>query len=415
MGGPVSAASLAELTTQIGTPAFDREPLGVLRRLQQEEPVHWSEAIGSWLVTRYDDVLTTFKNVEEFGNAGRLRRAADYLPPATRKGLQAFEEHYRENGILHSDPPDHGRLRTLVLAALSPRVIEAMRPRIQSIVDGILDRAIGAGGMDVIRDLAWELPSTVLADLMGTPHEDRALFQTWADEILAFQGVNRPSELVLLAAQRALIDAKAYLSQMVELRRRDPGDDLLSLLVLAESDGERLTQAELLNTCITLMSAGQETTTALLGNGMLLMLSHPEAHDRLRDDRALVKSAIEEFLRFESPIPRQPRLVRHDTELGGKQLRAGDIAFQMLNIANRDPAKFADPDVLDIERDPNRHMGFGFGRHFCVGAPLSRLEGQVVFETVLERCPNLRLADPTPRWNLNKRNSRVLDTLPVRI
>jgi pimeloyl-[acyl-carrier protein] synthase len=411
----MSAAALAEADAQIGTPEFDAAPLGVLRRLQTDDPVHWSEAIGGWLVTRYDDVLTTFKDVESFGNAHRLSRATAYLSPERRVGLKALEDHYRPMSILHSDPPDHARLRTLVLAAFSPRVIEAMRPRIQGIVDGILDHAAAAGGLEFIGDLAWELPSTVLADLLGAPADARPLFRRWTDEILAFQGVNRPSEQTLLVAQRALVDAKAYLSEMVALRRREPGDDLLSHLVQAEAEGERLTEVELLGTCITLMTAGQETTTALLGNGLYLMLTHADAHARLRDDPALVKPAVEEFLRFESPIPRQPRLVRRDTELAGQQLRAGDIAFQMLNVANRDPARFSDPDVFDIERDPNRHIGFGLGRHFCVGAPLSRLEGQVVFTSVLERFPKIRLVDPQPRWNLSKRNSRVLDNLPVRV
>jgi cytochrome P450 len=411
----MSATALLELDAQIGTTAFDREPLGVLRRLQQDDPVHWSDAIGGWLVTRYDDVLTTFKQVEDFGNAGRLGRAAAYLPDESRSRLGAFEDHYREKGLLHSDPPDHARLRTLVQSAFSPRVIEAMRPRIQGIVDDIFDRAAARGGMEVIGDLAWELPSTVLADLMGAPPEARPLFRRWTDEILAFQGVNRPPEQTLLVAQQALVDAKAYLSEMVAMRRREPGDDLLSQLVLAESDGEQLSPAELLGTCITLMTAGQETTTALLGNGVLLMLTHPDVHERLRTDPALIKPAVEEFLRFESPIPRQPRLIRRDTELGGKQLKAGDVAFQMLNIANRDPEKFADPDVFDIERDPNRHIGFGLGRHFCVGAPLSRLEGHVVFGSILERFPDLRLVDPEPHWNLDKRNSRVLETLEVEV
>lgn len=409
----MSILVLDQLDAQIGTPAFDREPLGVLRRLQEDDPVHWSETIGGWLVTRYDDVLTTFKRVEDFGNAGRLGRAASYLPEDRRRRLAAFEDHYRQKGLLHSDPPDHARLRTLVQTAFSPRVIESMRPRIQGIVDDIFDRAAAAGGLEVIGDLAWELPSTVLADLMGAPPEARPLFRRWTDEILAFQGVNRPPESTLLVAQQALVDAKAYLSEMVEIRRREPGEDLLSQLVLAESDGEQLSQAELLGTCITLMTAGQETTTAMLGNGLLLMLTHPDAHARLQDDPTLVKPAVEEFLRFESPIPRQPRLIRRDTELGGKELKAGDIAFQMLNIANRDPAKFLDPDVFDIEREPNRHIGFGLGRHFCVGAPLSRLEGQVVFTSVLERFPHLRLEDSEPHWNLDKRNSRVLESLPV--
>ncbi|HEY3925488.1 MAG TPA: cytochrome P450 [Acidothermaceae bacterium] len=413
MRNTTTRTTIAELDAALGTPAFDAEPLNVLRQLREQDPVHWSEAIGGWLVTAYNDVLTTFRKVDPFSNEGRLAKAAAYLPPDRRAQLVPFEDHYNVKGILHSDPPDHTRLRALVLTAFNPTVVAAMRPRIQSIVDALFDEAEINGGMEVIVDLAWALPATVLAELLGAPPEVRPHFRRWADDILAFQGVNRPTEVTLLATQRTLIEAKAYFLQMIEQRRREPTEDLLSHLVNAEVEGGRLSEAELLSTCITLLGAGQETTTALVGNGIYLMLTHPEAYAMLREDHSLVKTAVEEFIRFESPIPRQPRLVKSDTELGGKLLKAGDIAFQMLNIANRDPEVFAHPDVFDIERQPNRHIGFGLGPHFCVGAPLSRLEGDIVFTTILERFPKVRLVDATPHWNLSKRNSRVLQTLAI--
>lgn len=407
-------SSVELLDARIGTRAFDLDPYDVLRQLRETDPVHWSDSIGGWLVTRFDDVITTFKDFQHFSNEGRLAQASAYLPPERRARFKPFEDHYKVKGILHADPPDHTRLRTLVLTAFKPRVVDAMRPRIQSIVDGLLDAAAPAGGMEVISELAWALPATVLSDIMGAPPEARPLFKQWADDLLAFQGVNKPSEEVLEAAQKALIDGKAYLLKMIEERRREPTDDLLSHLVTAEADGEQLTEPELLSTCITLLGAGQETTTALIGNGLFLFLSHPETWDRLREDEGLVKTAVEEVIRFESPIPRQPRMMKEDGELGGKVLRAGDVAFQMINSANRDPGHFDDPDTFDIERNPNRHIGFGLGRHFCVGAPLSRLEGQIVFQTLIERFPNIRLVDDTPQWNPIKRNSRVLQRLPVR-
>lgn len=409
----MSASLIATLDAQLGTPEFDADPLETLRGLREVDPVHWSDAIGGWIVTRYADVVSTFKDVPVFSNVGRLAKASAYLPPDRRAQFKAFEDHYNIKGLLHSDPPDHTRLRTLVLTAFNPRVIEAMRPRIQAIVDGILDKAAPAGGMEVINDLAWALPSTVLAELMGAPIEARPLFRQWADDILAFQGVNKPSEEILLTAQTALIQAKAYLRTMIEARREEPTDDLLGHLVASQTDGDSLTEEELLSTCITLMGAGQETTTALVGNGLYLMLSHPDAHARMREDPTVIRSAVEEFIRFESPIPRQPRIVKQEGMLGGKHLKTGDIAFQMLNSANRDPAQFVEPDVFDIERKPNRHIGFGLGAHFCVGAPLSRLEGQVIFGTLLDRFPKLRLVDETPHWNTSKRNSRVLKTLDI--
>lgn len=410
----MTSTTIDALDAQLGTTEFDADPIDVLRQLQELDPVHWSDAIGGWLVTRFDDVTTTFKNYKSFSNEGRLAKASAYLPPEARAQFKPFEDHYNTKGILHSDPPDHTRLRALVLTAFNPKVVEAMRPRIQAIVDELLDRAVPNGGMEVIGDLAWALPSTVLAELMGAPPEARPLFKKWADDLLGFQGVNKPTVELLTAAQNSLLEAKDYLRQMIEQRRREPTDDLLSHLVAAEAEGATLTEPELLSTCITLLGAGQETTTALVGNGLYLLRSHPDAWERVRDNPDLVRSAVEEFIRFESPIPRQPRLVKQDIELGGKQLRAGDIAFQMLNIANRDPDHFVDADAFDIERKPNRHIGFGLGPHFCVGAPLSRLEGQIVFTTILERFPNLQLVDERPQWNTAKRNSRVLRTLDVR-
>jgi cytochrome P450 len=315
---------------------------------------------------------------------------------------------------LHADPPDHTRLRALVLTGFKPRVVAAMRPRIQAIVDDLLDAVTPSGGMEVISELAWALPATVLADIMGAPPEARPLFKRWADDLLAFQGVNKPSEEILEAAQTALIEGKAYLLTMIEERRREPTDDLLSHLVAAEEGGEQLSEDELLSTCITLLGAGQETTTALTGNSLYLFLSQPGVWERLRDNRDLVKPAIEEAIRFESPIPRQPRLMKKDAELGGKTLRTGDVVFQMINSANRDSERFDDPDTFDIDRHPNRHIGFGLGPHFCIGAPLARLEGEIVFHSLLDRFPNMRLVDETPHWNPIKRNSRVLEKLLVR-
>jgi cytochrome P450 len=409
----MTMSSVAELDARLGTPEFDADPHETLRRLRAEDPVHWNDAIGAWIITRFDDVLTTFRDVKHFSNEGRLAKTTEYLGDEVRAGLHPFEEHYSDKGILHSDAPDHTRLRTLVLAGFNPRVVAAMRPRIEAIVDGIFDQAAERGRLEAIGDLAWELPSTVLADLLGAPEESRPLFRDWADAVLGFQGVNKPPLAALLAAQQALLEAKDYFRELIELRRREPGDDLLSHLVAAEADGETLSERELLNTCITLLGAGQETTTALIGNGLYLLLSHPESWALLRSDPALVPTAVEEFVRYESPIPRQPRLVTEDVELGGKLLRAGDVAFQMLNSANRDPEKFDDAETFDITRTPNRHIGFGIGAHFCVGAPLSRLEGEVVFSKLVERFPGARLVDPVAHWNMAKRNSRVLERLEI--
>lgn len=392
---------------------FISDPYATLDRLRETDPVYWSESIGGWVLTRYDDILVTFKDVAFYSNEGRLGRAAAYLPADSRGKLSAFEAHYRTKGLIHSDPPDHTRLRKLVVKVFSPGAIEALRPRIQEIVNDLIDCVEPTGRMEVIEDLAFAVPVTVLAGLLGVPHSDGLLFRNWADDILSFQGVNKPSEATLLAAQQALIEARAYLAALVEQRRRDPGDDLISHMVTGGVDGDALSDAEIINTGITFLTAGHETTTSLIGNGLLTLLRHLDQWQELQQDHTLVTSAIEEILRFESPVARQPRLIKQDVVLGGHTLRAGQMAFQMLNAANRDPAQFPDPASFTIHRTPNRHIAFGRGVHFCIGAPLARAEGHIVFQTILDRLPNIRLLNTPPAWDVKKPNSRVLTALPV--
>jgi cytochrome P450 len=266
----------------------------------------------------------------------------------------------------------------------------------------------------VIQDLAFPLPATVLADMMGVSVDKGPVFRAWADRLLGFQGVNRPGMTLLSAAQEALIEARAYLAELIELRRRAPGQDLISLMT-AEADGGTLTDAEIINTGMTLLTAGHETTTSLIGNGLLTLLQHRDQWNELREDRSLVGSAIEEILRFESPVSRQPRLLKHDTMLSSRVLPKGDMVFQMLGAANRDPRVFADPATFTIHRNPNRHLAFGHGIHFCIGATLARAEGEIVFHSVLERLPQMRLVEQVADWDTAKANSRVLRSLPVSI
>ncbi len=392
---------------------FLRDPYPTLRQLQTEAPVYWSESVGGWIITRYDDVLITFRDVMHFSNEGRLGRAVEYLPPEQRANFGAFENHYATKSLLHSDPPDHTRLRALVNKAFTPRVVEAMRPRIQTLVDGLLDSAPSMGPIDLIHQLASPLPAIVIAEIVGAPSADAGRFKGWADDILAFQGVNRPPVATLERSQRGIVDLRAYLSDLVADRRQHPREDLLSYLVAAETDNERLSEAELVSTCVTLLVAGHETTLSLIGNGLWLLLNHPEQLQLLHQDPALLPSAIEEMLRVESPVARQPRRIKQDVTLGGQSLRQGQIAFQFLNAANRDPAYFPNPDRFDLHRPNNRHLAFGQGIHFCIGAPLARIEGPIAIAAVLRRMPNLRLASDEADWDLNKPNSRLLRSLPV--
>lgn len=392
---------------------FLDDPYPLLRQLQREDPVYWSESIGGWIVTRYDDIVPTFKDVAHFSNYGRFAKVVEYLPADARARFAPFENHYRQKSLLQSDPPDHTRLRSLIVKVFNANSIEAMRPRIHKIVSDVLDTFQPQGKMDIIRDLAFPLPFNVLGAIMGLPIGDQDNIKLWADEILLFQGVNRPPEGVLERSQTALLAMRSYLTNLVNEKRRNPGDDLISQLVAVEAEGTRLTEQELVYTCITMLGAGHETTTSLIGNGLFTILSHPQEWQKLRANSALLNSAIEEMLRYESPVARQPRVIKDDAELHSKKLLKGQVAFQMLNAANRDPAYFTNPDVFDIERQNNKHIAFGMGIHFCIGAGLARTEGQEVFKAILERLPNIQLVDARPIWDRHKPNSRMLHTLPV--
>jgi cytochrome P450 len=411
--GFMPSDSVKELEDLIVSREFMEDPYPILQRLREEDPVHWSDSIGGWILTRYDDIVITFKDVNHYSNEGRLAKMVEYLPAEPRAELKIFEDHYRLKSLINSDPPDHTRLRGLVNKAFIPRVVESMRPRIQAIVDELLDSVQQNGRMDIIKDLAIPVPVFVLSEILGVPKADISLFKPWADDILAYQGVNKPALEILHRGQEAIVGIRAYLRELIKEKRLRGGEDLLSELVAAESEGDKLSETELVNSSITLLVAGHETTTSLIGNGIYTLLRHPDQWQLLQDDPLLLTSAIEEILRYESPVARQPRLLKQEAEMGGKQMHPGEIAIQMLNAANRDPAYFVDPDRFDIQRQKNRHIAFGLGIHFCVGAPLARAEGQVVFSTVMKRLPRIRLVEEKADWDLEKPNTRMLRTLHV--
>ncbi len=391
--------SATALDEQLLSPEFTANPYPVYRQLRAESPVYWSESWDAWLITRYDDVVATLRDYRHFSNAGRITSLLDHLPSPDREELRPLESNFA-GGLINSDPPDHTRLRALVNRAFTPRTVEGIRPRVQTIVNELLDRVQRAGRMEVIRDIAYPLPAIVIAEMLGVPPEDRDQFKHWADEIASFQGMGSCTAAAVRNSQNFLLKMRTYLGDLVADRRMHPRKDLLSALVSAEDGGIRLSAEELLSTSVTLMIAGHETTTSLIGNGLLSLLRHPDQMQKLRNDPSLIELAVEEFLRFESPIQRNMRRIDEDLELGGKFLRTGQIAFQMLGAANRDPGQFLSPECLDIRREPNRHVAFGHGVHFCVGAPLARLEGPIAIATILSRFPKLALAADVVRWRL---------------
>jgi cytochrome P450 len=404
---------MMDLESTLVSPEFISDPYAVLRQLREEQPIYWSDAIGGWLLTRYDDILASFKDTDSYSNENRLGKAIAYLPPEKQANYKPFADHYATKSLLHSDPPDHTRMRTLVTKEFTAGVVEKMRPRIQEVVDGLLNAVETKGSMDVVAEFASPLPIGVIAEILGVPPSDRHLFGTWADDLLAFQGVNKPSEADLARAQKAIMEMRPYITAMIEERRRKPRQDLMSKFVAAEADGARVTETELVSTTVTLFVAGHETTVSLISNTLLSLLSHPTQLGLLQQNPALLNSTIEESLRYESPVSRQGRIMKQDAELGGKLLKKGQMVFQMLNAANRDPAYFTDPENFDVQRQKNRHIAFGQGIHFCVGAVLARTEGAIAVGTAIKRLPKLRLVDTVPDWDTSKRNSRVLNTLRV--
>lgn len=316
--------------------------------------------------------------------------------------------------MLFADPPDHTRLRSLVSKAFTPRVIETLRPRVEALVDRMLDGVTRRGAMDVIADLAYPLPVTVISDMLGVPREDNERIHHWSlDVARSLDAIAMPVEADVMArgreASRGLHD---YFRQLCAVRRKEPRDDLLSGLIAAEEAGDRLSEKELLSTCLLLYVAGHETTVNLIGNGLLALLRHREEWDRLVADPGLIPAAVEELLRFDGPVHRTGRQPRVDVEIGGTAIPAGSLVIGILPAANRDPAQFPDPDRLDVGRRPERHLAFGWGIHICLGAPLARLETQVALQRLVTRWPGLRLASEAVEWRAGA-TLRGLRALPV--
>ena len=385
------------LDLHLDRPEFYHNPYPVYHELRAEDPVHWSEIMGSWVLTRYDDVVATMRDPLRFSNAGRHALSLDRLPEVVRKKAKPIYDHYAV-GLIHTDPPDHTRLRALVSKVFTVRAMESMRPRIQAIVDDLLDAVQCDGEMDVMRDLAYPLPVAIISQILGIPAEDHDRFRYWNDGVNELTATGRTTETNIERGLPRFLHLRAYLKRLIEQRRRDPQDDLLSALVTVEEDGDRLGEDELITTYQTLITAGFETTMNLIGTGLHTLLRHPEQLERLREQPALMESAVEELLRYETPFQRNWRVAAQDVELGGKLVKRGQLVAQMLGAANRDPSIFPEPDRLDITRQSGRHIAFGYGIHFCIGAPLARIEADIAFNSLLRRFPALRLQDDEVDW-----------------
>lgn len=381
-------------------------PYPLYHRFLSEDPVHWDHFLHTWVVTRYADVITVLSHFS--ANRTPTPEQLNTLGLSTLTPLAQV----LVRQMLFLDPPAHGRIRGLVANAFTPRRVESLRSHIRDITNSLLDSIQSRGTMDVIADLAYPLPAIVTAELLGLPTSDWQQLTAWtanfAEALGNFQHNPDHAPRVL----NSLEEMCAYFHDAIQEHKQHPRDDLISALLIAEEDGDSLTEEEVVANSIMLMTGGQETTTNLIGNGLLTLLRHPDQLEQLKADQSLIPTAIEELLRYESPIQYTSRLAPYDIQMGGKTIRKRQAVIAVFGAANRDPERFPEPDRCDIRRQDNRHLAFAWGPHFCFGAPLARLEGQIAFETLLSRMPNLRLTSPSVAWRENL-GFRGLQSLPI--
>lgn len=373
--------------------------------------MHWCAPLEGWLITRHDDVQAGFRDPRL--SSDRISLNMNAMPEPLRMQMCPLGHHV-SNWLGFTDPPKHTRMRGLIMKVFTPRLAEQIAPRVEQIMTGLLDRALPRGDFDFMADVAFPLPASVICEILGIPMDFQDRFRRWAEDMLLFAGTVGPGIAKVAApAQRSYVELTAYFRELTHERRRAPRADLLSALAAVEDEAGGLSEAELMGLSVFLFIAGHETTVSLLGNGVLTLLQNPAELARLRREPALMPLAVEEFLRYESPIQLATRLPTEDFEWRGKTIRRGQTVVLMLGAANRDPARFAEPDRFDVGRTENKHTAFGWGAHFCLGAPLARIEAQIALRLLLARAPSLRLADEAPHWRSDN-NLRALSALRVR-
>ena len=380
-------------------PSFFENPYPTYALMREQAPVVRSEAWGGWVLTRYADVVATLRDHRRFSNKGRVDHMLAHVPEDARAEAGTLEAHFAAN-LAHADPPDHTRMRALLNRAFTPRQMEKMVPRVQAVVDALLDRvdARGDGRMDLIADLSFPLPATIIAEMIGAPGDDSMQFQDWANGVnQLFSSVGRATAGQVATAQQHVEGIRAYTLQLAHRRRDEPQDDLMTMLMEAVNQGT-LSLDELVSTVVTLFIAGHETTTYTLANGVLALLRHPTQLDLLRAHPDLMESAVEEIWRYDTPVQRGWKLATEDAEIDGHCIRAGELVLPMPGAANHDPAQFPEPARFDVTRTDNRHVAFGYGIHFCIGAPLARVEVPVALASLLRRYPDLHLATEALEW-----------------
>ncbi len=394
-------------------PEFLVDPYPFYHRYRTSDPVHWGRSTtpgspGCWYLFRHGDVEALLKDA-------RVSRELHNLVPGAKRAQKSQANNpifsILSKFIIFRDPPDHTRLRRLSIKAFTPRMVEKLRPRIEVIANALLDQVQKQGTMDLIADFAFPLPASVIAEIIGIPATFQEQLKAWSKALLKIVDF-QPAEANHKQHFMAVMDFWRCMKYLANERRKEPQDDLLSALLSAEEQGQKLTEEEVLASCMMILWAGHETTENLIGNGMLALLRHPEQMAMWRDHPALAQTAVEELLRFDSPSQMVGRGVLEDLEIGGKRISAGQLVVGVIGAANRDPEKFVEPDRLDLTRVENEHLSFGEGIHYCIGASLARAEAQIAFTTLLQRLPNLKLVHETPAWSPNVA-IRGLKTLPL--
>ena len=376
-------------------PVVSADPYALYRALREHDSVHWDPYMHAWVVTSYPEVITVLTNY----SADRAP-AADYLDRLGLSFMKPFADMMRQQ-MLFMDPPMHARLRGICSAAFTPRRVESMRKEIESIANGLIDKVISSGRMDLLADFAHPFPAIVTATMLGVPVEDHRQLSAWVIDLAEVLGNFQHHPARVAEIVQSMQNFKSYVAARMEEERKRPTNGLIYALMTSEVDGHRLTDEEVIvNTIITLIG-GHETTTNLIASGFLTLLHDPESFEQLRTHPGIIASAIEELLRFESPVQHTARIAPADMQLGGKTIQKGSRVVAGLAAANRDPNRFPNPDRLDLLRPDNRHLAFGWAAHFCFGAPLARMEGQIAYNMLLRRLSRPALLDDKLNWREN--------------
>ncbi len=388
------------LDALLTSPSFFDDPYPTYTRLRDEAPVHWCEPWGAWVLTRHDIVSSVVKDQKRFASGGYELRVAESLERQFGVELPSLRAHYAMKIVTIADPPEHGRLRRPIVRGLGPRVLAVAQPVTERLVREHLEAFGDADVIDLVPNFSLPVPARLIAGLLGVPERDQADFSRWSHDIVAFLGGGKPDVDRALAAEQALSEFRAYLRELIAEARTAERDDMMGVLMRGADGDAPLNDEELMATAVTLVFAGHETTANIVSNAVLALLEFPDQLAALRADPSLTEAAIEEALRYNGSVQRVRRVARDDVELEGQQIAGGDILLNFLGSANRDPRAWDDADRFDLSRSSTRHLGFGYGPHFCVGSALARMEAPIMLGALLERYASIELEAP-PRWAPN--------------